>query len=942
MASVYLSPGVFVNEIDLSVLPTGVGPLRPSFIGTAQKGPLNEPTLVTNSQQFIDTFGEPIVDSPLGYAVLAYMEEGNGAFVLRVGVEAEEGQVDDLADIAIDTSGNREDGWARIPVFSGIDFGTITLRSVTADDPAVFHTDSATFEGFTDADGGLGSVGPTTASLAASGTYTGAVDDSFIVLITSDPSVSSASTVDGADYEVIRNSDGAVVSSGTLVESGVPGVTESFDIGSGDEASGLTGVITVTAGSLEENDTFRLSAEPDNLTFTIDVEGTATTFAFGDGESYTSNSDWADAFNLLAGSDYIAVGSEDRLIVRTTTAGERIQVQGTEAWALEMGISNWTWDIPRSNLISTNDEPFLINSGNDRVNLLVIGEDDSEEIEVSIPNGSAVTVATIAAALDLGGIVLGERYYDAFELQITDEDSVIVIATSVGHQFDTLKMQADFSHIRTLRFAEEVGIRFPYTENYRGFSDPRLVLPESGAVTPSVPLSCEVDPFSDECAQDTAYYSNIVGWLVAKSPGTWINDYEVTIEIFNELGGRFSVRVFDDQSVEVDRIDDVSFDPRDERYIANVVNEGSPIGGPNGNSFYQWIDRPGFLGNDPLDASSFEVRVPAQFARSGFSGGANGIPPSASFSSELDRAIIGNAADASGLFALENPESFDFNLLSIPGNSSGAVIAQALQFAESRGDVLFLVDPPFGLRPQQVVDWHNGLLFADLTAAINSSYGALYWSWVKIFDQYNGGDLFIPPSGHVASVFSRTARVAEQWFAPAGLRRGRLLTALDLEFNPTQGERDLLYGSGNAVNPLVNFIQDGITVFGQRTLQRTPSALDRVNVRMLLIFLRKNLTLLLRNFLFEPIDDILFSQVRNAIEPFMEDILARRGVTAFRIICDETNNTPERIDRNELHVSVLIRPTRAAEFIVLNLVVLRTEQSFTSEEVLAAAGVVTA
>jgi phage tail sheath protein FI len=308
----------------------------------------------------------------------------------------------------------------------------------------------------------------------------------------------------------------------------------------------------------------------------------------------------------------------------------------------------------------------------------------------------------------------------------------------------------------------------------------------------------------------------------------------------------------------------------------------------------------------------------------------------------LDRAIIGNPADSTGIFAYQNPEVFDINLLLIPGSSSGAVIGQGLQMVEGRGDVLFIVDPPFGLRPQQVVDWHNGMLFSDLSAAINSSYGALYWPFLKIFNQFSGEEIFVPPSGYVASVFSRTAREREQWFAPAGLQRGHLLTALDVEFNATMGERDLLYGSGNAVNPIVNFPQDGITVFGQRTLQRRATALDRVNVRMLLIFLKKNLIRLLRFFLFEPIDRILFAEVRAAITPFLEDVMARRGLQAFKVIVDETNNTPERIDRNELHVSILLKPTRAVEFIVLNLVILRTETSFAAEEVLAAAGVVQA
>ena len=119
--AVYLSPGVFPIEVDLSQIPTGVGPLLPAFIGTANRGPMNQATYITNSQQFIDTFGIPFPESYLGYAVLAYMEEGQACYVMRVGIEAKAGQPPALASIANDTTGARVQGWGRIPVFTGID-----------------------------------------------------------------------------------------------------------------------------------------------------------------------------------------------------------------------------------------------------------------------------------------------------------------------------------------------------------------------------------------------------------------------------------------------------------------------------------------------------------------------------------------------------------------------------------------------------------------------------------------------------------------------------------------------------------------------------------------------------------------------------------------------------------------------------------------------------
>lgn len=945
---VYLSPGVFPREIDLSVLPSSVGPLRPAFIGTAKKGPLGEAIFLSTAQQAIDIFGEPFPESYLMYAVLAFFEEGNQCYVMRVGVEAEEGQADELADIAIDTSGARGAGWGRIPLFSGIDYGRINLRLVSEDAPLTFQAASVYDTDFNDADVST-TDGATEASLSVTGTYTGAVDDSFVMVITGSPTASASASVEGATFQVIRNSDGEVVVEGTLEDPDYNGTSQVFSI-----ASGLSGQVVVTAGDLEQNDTFSFKVKPDNRKFTIAVDGADSAQYTMPSATYDNVSDFVDAANALL----VASPAEDFIFVeytledgetvipqiRTTIAGHRIQVSGTAGWALAVGTQQYAWDIPRSYLLGVDSGPFNITAQNNRVKLAVIGSASTKNVEFNIPVGLGQDVTAVADAIDVAGVVAGETLFESFELTVPGGNTHVVIMTAVDHQFDTLKLLASYSNLKTLRFAEELNIPYPYQRAYRGFRDNRLVLPASGETTAATPLSCEDSPTSSDCASDTAYFANIVGWLVAPTPGTWVDGITATLEIFTEAvaaAGRYRLTVRDTSGVVLEVVDDLSFDKRDDRYIGNVLNPGSKYGGTNGNSFAQWEERPAFLEND-ANLDSFEVRYPSQFNDKVYAGQANGIPTDPAYSSELDAAVIGNPATSTGLYAFQNPEAIDINLLCTPGFSTGAVIGTALQMCESRGDVLYIVDPPFGLRPQQAVDWHNGMLLSDLKAAINSSYGALYWGWIRVFDQFSAQEIWVPPSGHISAVFSRTARDAEQWFAPAGLKRGRLLTALDVEYSPTQGERDLLYGSGNAVNPIVKFPQDGIVVWGQRTLQRTASALDRVSVRMLMISIKKTLTRTLRDFIFEPNDKILWKQVMATVEPFLADIQARRGLQAFKVICDETNNTPERIDRNELWVSVFLKPTRTVEFVVLNLVVLRTGASFSAEEVLAAGGVVNA
>lgn len=945
---VYLSPGVFPREIDLSVLPSSVGPLRPAFIGASKKGPLNIPTLITSAQQAIDTFGTPFPESYLMYAVLSYLEEGSGCYIMRVGVEYEEGQASALSDVAIDTSGSKIKGWGRIPLFTNIDYGRINFRSISADEPLSIQNASVANITYNDVDPS-NTFGATTATLGTTGTYTGAIQDTFVMVITSPPSQSAAAAIDGAGYQIVRNSDGSVVAEGYLVDDNDDGNSEYISLG-----NGVSVRVEVSAGVLDENDTFTFTLIPDNRTFSVSVEGgTDNTYTLS-AATYTSVASFVAALNLAifgGGEDYIFVeytlddGVTTVPQIRTSLAGNRIQLTGTAAFALAVGSSQYAYDIPKSFLIGLDAGPYDITTNNNRVKINVIQASSTKTIEFNVTSGLGQTASAIAATVDAAGTSNSETYWESFALTVPGGTQHVVIVTVANHELDSLQIVANYSNLKTLRFAETLDITYPYTRSYRGFSDNRLVLPAAGEIDASVPYSCEVDPLSSTCAADTAYFANIVGFLVAPTPGTWISGYTTTLDLFTngvgDAAGRYRLTIKDATGTTVNVIEDVSFDKTEDRYIANVINPGTKYGGTNGDSYVNWEARPAYLNNDP-NLTSYEVRLPSQVANKNFNGQQNGIPVDPAYSSALDAAVIGNPSVNSGIYAFQNPESYDINLLLTPGFSTGSVIGTALQLCESRGDVLYLVDPPFGLRPQQAIDWHNGMLTSDLSSAINSSYGALYWGWVRIFDQFSNTEIWVPPSGHVAAVYSRTARNAEQWFAPAGLRRGRLLTALDVEYSPTQGERDALYGSGNAVNPIVKFPQDGITIWGQRTLQRSATALDRVNVRMLLLYIKKNLVSQLRNFIFEPNDKALWRQVKSTVNPFLADIQARRGLTAFNVVCDETNNTAERIDRNELWVSVFLKPERTVEFIALNLVVLKTGASFSAEEVLAAGGIVTA
>lgn len=380
--------------------------------------------------------------------------------------------------------------------------------------------------------------------------------------------------------------------------------------------------------------------------------------------------------------------------------------------------------------------------------------------------------------------------------------------------------------------------------------------------------------------------------VTAVGEGAYYNDVSVQIERTNALIGNGFDLIVKDRGEVVEVFKDLTTDPNDrDRYVGNIKSN--------------------YIEITVLD----NTKTPASGTYTLQGGDDDLVNLSAS------EIILGLRVFLS--------ENYDINILCAPGWSNASVINEGLSICQQRADCMYIVDPPIGLTVQEVVDWHNGAgAWAGQHQAFNSSYGALYWPWLKVYNPYSGREVWLPPSGFVAGVYAYTDTVAYPWFAPAGLTRGKLLKPLAVEHSPTQGERDLLYGEPNAVNPIVNFRGEGIVVWGQKTLQRKPSATDRVNVRRLLLYARKIISLSTKYFTFEPNDPVTWRRWVNLVQPFFDDIKSKRGVYDFRVVCDETTNTPQTIDRNEMHGYILIKPTKAAEVIVNHFKILSTGASF--------------
>lgn len=286
-----------------------------------------------------------------------------------------------------------------------------------------------------------------------------------------------------------------------------------------------------------------------------------------------------------------------------------------------------------------------------------------------------------------------------------------------------------------------------------------------------------------------------------------------------------------------------------------------------------------------------------------------------------DSSAVGDQEITDGWDEYANPEHVDADILINGGWASTQVQSKMIEIAEGRKDCVAILDVAEmdGSSVSDMVDYVNN----DLNTS--TSWAAIYGPWIEVYDQYNDRDIMLPPSGDAAGVLARTSNVANPWDAPAGTRRGQL-NVLGTQIDLDQGQRDQLYEVN--INPIVNFTGQGVTVWGQKTLQAQASSLDRINVRRLVIYIQETLEPSLKPFVFEGNTPFTRDNIASLIENFMDDVQARRGVTGYSVVVDESNNTAEVIDNNELVIDLFIKPTRASEFIRLNTILTPTGVSF--------------
>lgn len=415
----------------------------------------------------------------------------------------------------------------------------------------------------------------------------------------------------------------------------------------------------------------------------------------------------------------------------------------------------------------------------------------------------------------------------------------------------------------------------------------------------------------------------------------------------NTNTGTFSliVRRGDDSSKQknpLETFQDLSLDPKAPNYISKVIGDTSYTVEQDGTDYY--VKSTGTYTNKSkyIRVSAVNAATPDYFDNNGVAKSAYtaSIPVdgSGSFTGATGTLFDGQvalfndaitSANVQGLSAtdytesinlLSNKDEYRYNLITAPGLNStdhGVPVNLLVSTVESRQDAIAVID----------LDGYNNTVGTITTAAagFDSSYAATYWPWLQTLNT-TGQTVWVPASTMIPGVYAFTDASSDAWFAPAGLTRGSLGNVIKAERKLTSGNRDTLYAAN--VNPIATFPGSGVVVFGQKTLQKRASALDRVNVRRLLIELKNYISQISDNLVFEQNSIATRNSFLTQVNPYLEGIQQRQGLYAFKVVMDETNNTADVVDRNELVGQIYLQPTKTAEFILLDFNVLPTGATF--------------
>ena len=865
-----VSPGVNVSEIDLTTIVPAVSTTEGAIAGVFRWGPIDKITLVDSEDKLWNRFGKPTNHNPETFFTSAnFLSYGNRLFVSR----------------AANTTGDD----VNVTIPTGLSQGSNTFRdfsyNTANNNQFSFQSGNAVVAYVT------GVSSPNSAGITAGMVVTGsAVNSSVTVSIVS---VASDNKI------TLSHPATASATSNSLVIVGVSNTD-------------LQSSLSPFAG--ETN--YKIYSELFSQNTTVTSVSNAG-IVFSTSALVASQNTPALVFNTTSSAVYTAVANTGYLTEALSSnivknEDDYLQKDGTfESDVLY--VARYPGALGNSLKVSVCDSADQFNSS---VNLETSG---------SFTNSTSGTAnaTTFAAVVDTVTLSVGTgNFYGTIAVTLTGN------STSTPAQGVTDTTAADIAESLADKFT--VGDYIVVGNNTVGkqllkissFGTAQTTSNSTAAIqTGSIQVNFEdkyslTTNFSTSTAERYwEYFSNVEG---APTQSTYVENFGNTSAddllhvVVADENGKFTgvpgtiLEVFQN----VSRATDAKSQDGAALYYKTVIND---------NSNYVWWanDRGNAASATAAEvASSVETKPLTQMFTLGFDG------------SDESNVAISDLAKAYDKF--KSAEDIDVSLIlqgKARGASNGAQLANYIidNICESRKDCVAFVSPDradvvnnLNEEMDSIIQFRNSMG--------SSSYAVLDSGYKYQYDKYNDIYRWVPLNGDIAGLAVRTDSVRDPWWSPAGFNRGQIKNVIKLAYNPSKAERDSLYKSG--INPVVAFPGQGIILFGDKTLLAKPSAFDRINVRRLFIVLEKAIATAAKFTLFEFNDEFTRAQFRNLVEPFLRDVQGRRGIYDFRVVCDETNNTGEVIDRNEFVGDIYIKPARSINFIQLNFVAVRTGVEF--------------
>ena len=873
MATSFLSPGVYVREIDFSLYVPNLSTTAVGCVGYATKGPINQPQYISNPAQFSSVFGDPSPDMMGPYAALQFLSMGRQLWYVRV-AETNDDPNATHAYLSAPAEVTLKEVATKAKIV-GTKTNVVTITA--ANDALTFSVDGTASTLLFEWDPGTGSLVKSISDIANDLNKNANFAAYFTATLSSTGALAIERNIAGSDHGFSIAGTGLTNIFGTGFDPNTPPVAWG------------TGTISEKAYVIG-NKVFPATVNvPSGDTLTFIVDGVVKTVTFPTvvlPDTYTTYTqegllDFLNSSATFTNNNLVASFVSGALFVTyTSNSTKTLLMLGGDGQTGDCGQLLFG-NVNAAKYIFGNSAPAAITSTTNLLTFKIVDGTVGATFNTYTEYTLTLTPGTYDAA-SLNGELQAQ-------LQYADDG---VTAGGVD-----LRSFFEFAVVDTTH----VSMTYTGSQEY---------------VVYDVTSSAFSKVFGQHPLQKYASTSaNDVLTVTATSDGTWGNRLAVAVSNVDVVNGTFTLTVFERGYV-VERYDKLVKTPE-------VLGDGSA------NPYFienaiNGVSTRITVANDTAAGPTLLPSANATGSATALTGGDDGVADIINPSTFIG---VNDEINPTGLQLFRNPEQIDINLVMVPGIASAPVINAMIDICIFRHDCMALVDPPYGLTPQSVVDWANGAgVYSGEHAVFNTSYAALYWPWLQIYDPVNKSTVWTPPSGHLSYIYAYTDYNSETWFAPAGLNRGHLSTPIKAEYIPTLGERDLLYT--NNVNPIATFIRDGINVWGQKTLQRNPTALDRVNVRRLMLYLEKVVATAVRTLVFEPSDKITWIQFINLVEPFLESVKSRRGLLEYKVICDETTNTSDAIDRNEMRARIYIRPTKAAEFISIDFVLTDSGTAF--------------